>query len=144
MQETQKKQVQFLGWETPLEEEMSTHASILTWEVPGTEESGGLQSMGSQRVRHNWALSTLASVEWWVWKSSETGLTCERRKRKWRQWGANIFFFPFSFFECGCWEKDRKQLLAFMSFLVQGPIQVSTTVILSPEHSSHFCSYLNQ
>ena len=49
--------------------------------------------------------------------------------------------FPFS--ECGCEEKDRKQLLAFMSFLVQGPIQVSTTAILSPEHSSNFCSYLN-
>ena len=49
--------------------------------------------------------------------------------------------FPFS--ECGCEEKARKQLLAFVSFLVQGPFQVSTTAILSPEHSSHFCSYLN-
>ena len=37
----------------PLEEEMATHSSILTWEIPWTEEPGGLQSMRSQRVRHN-------------------------------------------------------------------------------------------
>ena len=38
--------VQFLGWEDPLEEEMATHSSILVWEIPWTEEPGGLQSMG--------------------------------------------------------------------------------------------------
>ena len=36
-----------LGWEDPLEEEMATHSSILAWKIPGTEEPGGLQSMGS-------------------------------------------------------------------------------------------------
>ena len=41
---------QFLGWEDLLEEGMATHSSILAWEVPWTEEPGGLQSMGSQRV----------------------------------------------------------------------------------------------
>ena len=46
MQETQ---VQSLGWEDPLEEEMATHPSILAWEIPWTEEPGGLQSMGSQK-----------------------------------------------------------------------------------------------
>ena len=40
----------------PLEKEMATHPSILVWEIPWTEEPGGLQSMGSQRVGHNWAL----------------------------------------------------------------------------------------
>ena len=45
--------VQFLGWEDPLEKEMATHSSILAWEIPLTEEPIGLQSMGSQRVRHN-------------------------------------------------------------------------------------------
>ena len=50
MQETW---VQSLGGEDPLEEEMKTHSSILAWETPWTEEAGGLQSMGSQRVRHN-------------------------------------------------------------------------------------------
>ena len=42
-----------LGWEDPLEEGMATHASILAWKIPWTEEPGGLQFMGSQRVRHN-------------------------------------------------------------------------------------------
>ena len=41
------------GSEDPLEEGMATHSSILAWEIPWTEESGGLQSVGSQRVRHD-------------------------------------------------------------------------------------------
>ncbi len=45
--------VQFLGQEDPLEKEMATHSSILAWRIPWTEEPGGLQSMGSQRVRHD-------------------------------------------------------------------------------------------
>ena len=47
MQETKETQVQSVGWEDPLEKEMPTHSSILAWEISGTEESGGLQSMGS-------------------------------------------------------------------------------------------------
>ena len=43
------------GLEDPLKKEMATHSSILAWEVPQTEEPGGLQFMGSQRVRPNWA-----------------------------------------------------------------------------------------
>ena len=42
-----------LGWEDPLEKEMATHSNTLAWEIPWIEESGRLQSMGSQRVRHN-------------------------------------------------------------------------------------------
>ena len=42
-----------LGQEDSLEEEMATHSSILAWRIPWTEEPGGLQSMGSQRVRHD-------------------------------------------------------------------------------------------
>ena len=42
--------VQFLGGEDPLEKEMTTHSSILAWRIPWTEEPGGLQSTGSQRV----------------------------------------------------------------------------------------------
>ena len=41
------------GWEDPLEKEMATHSSILAWRIPWTEKLGELQSMGSQRVRHN-------------------------------------------------------------------------------------------
>ena len=50
MQETW---VRSLGWEDPLEKGMATHSSILAWRVPWTGEPGGLQSMGSQRVKHN-------------------------------------------------------------------------------------------
>ena len=45
--------VQSLGWEDSLEKEMATHSCILVWEILWTEEPGGLQSMESQRVRHN-------------------------------------------------------------------------------------------
>ena len=50
MQETW---VRSLGWEDLLEKEMATHSSILAWRIPQTEEHGKLQSMGSQRVRHD-------------------------------------------------------------------------------------------
>ena len=42
-----------LGWEDPLGKGMATHSSILAWRIPWTGESGGLQFMGSQRVRHD-------------------------------------------------------------------------------------------
>ena len=45
--------VQSLGWEDPLEEDMATHSSNLAWRIPRTEEPGGLQSMGLQRVGHD-------------------------------------------------------------------------------------------
>ena len=45
--------VQSLGWEDPLEKGTAAHSSILAWRIPWTEEPGGLQSMGSQRLRHN-------------------------------------------------------------------------------------------
>ena len=51
MQETQEMRVLSLGWDDPLEKEMATHSSILAWKIPWTEEPGGLQSTGSQRVR---------------------------------------------------------------------------------------------
>ena len=50
MQETR---VQSLGWEVPLEKGMAIHYSILAWGIPWTEKTGGLQSMGSQRVGHD-------------------------------------------------------------------------------------------
>ena len=59
MQETW---VRSLGWEDPLEKGMATHSSILAWRIPWTGEPGGLQSMGSQRVKHNWATNTETHV----------------------------------------------------------------------------------
>ena len=54
--------VRSLGQEDPLEKEMATHSSILAWKIPWTEEPGRLQSMGSQRVGHDWA--TLLYLSW--------------------------------------------------------------------------------
>ena len=53
MQESQEMQVRSLDWEDPLEEGMATHYSILTWRIPWTEESGKLQSIGSERIKHD-------------------------------------------------------------------------------------------
>jgi len=55
MQETQETGVRSLGQGDPLEKEMATHSSILAWEIPWTEEPGGLSSWGSKRFGHNLA-----------------------------------------------------------------------------------------
>ena len=60
-----------LGWEDPLEKEMATHSSTLAWKIPWTEKPGRLQSMGLQRVGHDWAtfLSFLSFHDLkWKWK----------------------------------------------------------------------------
>ena len=67
MRETQ---VQSLGWEDLLEKEMATHSNILAWKIPWTEKPGRLQSMGLQRVRHNWATSL--SLSQWKEKNKVT------------------------------------------------------------------------
>ena len=59
-------QVRSLGREDPLETEMATHSSILAWRIPWTEEPGRLQSMGSQRVGHDWATSQTLN-NWCFW-----------------------------------------------------------------------------
>ena len=59
MQETW---VRSLGWEDPLEKEMATHSSTLAWRIPWTEDPGRLQSMGSQRVGHDWVTSLSLSM----------------------------------------------------------------------------------
>ena len=69
MQETQEMQVQHLGQEDPLEKEMTTHSSIFAWRIPWTEEPSRLQSIGSQRIRHDWAQHTLYySGNQQIWK----------------------------------------------------------------------------
>ena len=62
MQETQEPRVRSLGWEDPLEKEMATCSSILAWEIPWTEEPGGLQSLESQRVGHEWGRTHAAGL----------------------------------------------------------------------------------
>ena len=59
MKETQ---VRALGQEDPLEQELATYSSILAWRISWTEEPGGLQSMGSRRVGHDWAANTHQNI----------------------------------------------------------------------------------
>ena len=61
----QETQVRFLSQEDSLEEEMATHFSILVWEIPWTDKPGGLQSMGSQGVRHDQAQHS-SIIEFWL------------------------------------------------------------------------------
>ena len=75
-------QVQSLGQEDLLEKEMATHSSILAWKIPWMEEAGRLQSMGSQRIGHNWATSFSLSL---LYNSPlcETTTACSTQ-RSWR------------------------------------------------------------
>jgi len=66
MQETQELKFQYLGWKDPLEEEMATYSSILAWKIPWTEKPNGLQSIGLQRIRLNWAHSSEVT-EWYLY-----------------------------------------------------------------------------
>ena len=60
----QESWVWSLGQEDPLEKGMATHSSILAWRIPWTEEPGRLQSMGSQRVGHDWTVNTHTRPLW--------------------------------------------------------------------------------
>ena len=87
MQETR---VPSLGQEAPLEKETATHSSILAWRIPWMEEPGGLQPMGLQRVRHDWATSLSLSLSYtglkktitpfWVMEATAIA-ACEGRRR---------------------------------------------------------------
>ena len=116
---TQETQVQSVGREDPLEKEMATHSSILGWRIPWMEEPGGLHTMGSQRVRHNWATSLSLSFTWSGYyralnhftsfpggtSGKEPSCQCRRHKRRgfnpwvakipWRRaWQPTPVFFP--------------------------------------------------
>ena len=82
---TRETWVRSLGWEDLLEKEMATHSSILAWKIPWTEEPGRLQSMGLQRVGHDWATFTLLLLyfrkpgtvfNWWTELKTIAALIC--------------------------------------------------------------------
>ena len=72
-------QVWSLGWEDPLEKRTAAHSSILAWRIPWTEEPGGLQSMGLQRVRHNSLTELFGNEARHIWicccSVAQSGLT---------------------------------------------------------------------
>ena len=106
MQEMREMQVRPLGREDPLEEGMATHSSILAWKIPWTEETGRLQSMGLQRVRHNWVTEhahtclgaslvaqTVKNLPAW-----RTGFNPWVRKIPWRRkWQSTLVFLTGEF-----------------------------------------------
>ena len=86
-------------WET-LEEEMATHSSILAWRIPWTEEPGGLQSMGSQRVGHDW--SGLAHTDT---QEMHLGLACLAESYLWPLWSITVVTCLYSY--CGLPNTDK-------------------------------------
>ena len=77
-------QVWSLGWDDSLEKEMATHSSILAWKIPWMEKPGGLQSVGSQIVRHDWAISLSFFMASLVVSGKES--TCQCRTCKFDPW----------------------------------------------------------
>ena len=103
----QERQNRSLGWEDPLEEGLATHSSILAWRIPWTEESDGLQSMGSQRFRHNLATkqhhhpsprrpgSTAKPEQPDPWHSLSSGVSvCPENSKQSSQFGSCMWWLP--------------------------------------------------
>ena len=106
-------QVWSLGWEDLLEKEIATHSSIPAWRIPGTEEPGRLQSMGSQRVGHDWATSLHFTwceelTHWkrpWCWERLRTG---EWDDRGWDGWMPSPTQWTWVWVDSGsCWWTGR-------------------------------------
>ena len=109
MQETW---VRSLGQEDPLEKEMATHSSILAWRIPWTEEPGGLQSMGSQRVRHDWA----SSLHFIICKQRNTDLSFLFLNQVVKFW-QNLLFYFYSNIKWLFPTKFQSSLWAFFSLI---------------------------
>ena len=81
--------VQSLGWEDTLEKRMATHSIILAWRIPWTGDPGGLQSIGSQRVRHDWVTNTFPffscheSQRAYLWPTCHELTVCVTDKGSW-------------------------------------------------------------
>ena len=74
--------VRSLGQKDPLEKRTATHSSILVWRIPGTEELRGRQSMGSLRVRHDWATNTHLTITESKWEWFFSFKLCDLKKKK--------------------------------------------------------------
>ena len=123
----QESWVWSLGREDVLENGMATHYSILAWEIPGTEEPGGLYSMGSQRVRHYWVTNSLKSEHWpsygkFNWFNSVVyvcvcgGSASLQLVRGYRKLSVFLYsFFPFIFARFMCLRSEQTCALCLFS-----------------------------
>jgi len=106
--------VQSLGWEDLLEKEMATHSSILAWKIPWMDEPGRLQSMGTQRVRHDWATSLLLSKQWPEEQASNLTHTSRGLLKYSTKMGASCYYWYLCVFPllCSNWlASPRKELI---------------------------------
>ena len=123
MQETR---VWYLGQKNLLEKEMATHSSTLAWKIPWTEEPGGLQSMGSQRVRHTWATSLSLSLHFHIHKHVHNCMLVKEHLE-----------------ECKKENKNEKKHLKTMSFCHSCSFyQIVFLCIFHLSGKSHICVYL--
>ena len=97
-----KTRVQSLGREDPLEKEMATHSRTLAWKIPWTEERGRLQSMGSQRVGHDWATS-LTHVAYQMQECWRQDVFSLKKKFPWWTIMTQILSFQLSVLIHLCW-----------------------------------------
>ena len=113
----QETQVQSLSWEDPLEKEMATHSSTLAWKIPWTEKPGGLQSMGLQRVGHDWVTSLRSGPAFrlgccHMWGPSQLGMSRWQKvpsspssRLAYHFWASRtLFFFFFHSLKTRFWE----------------------------------------
>ena len=108
---TQETQVQSRCWEDPLEKGMATHSSILAWRIPWTEEPGGLQSMGSQRVGPEWVTNAHLNLIFIMHATifSPTGGQLGKKQSRTRL----RLFLGYVYCAQTIWEKDGFQLNKF-------------------------------
>ena len=97
----QETWVRSLGWEDSLEKGMATHSSILGWRILWTEEPGGLRSMGSQRVGHDWA----TELNWAHGKDSDAGKdkAGEGNDRGWDGWMTSLMRWTWVWLSSESW-----------------------------------------
>ena len=119
IQETQEMLVWFLGQKDPLEQEMTTHSSILAWKIPWIEEPGGLQSIGSQKVKHDWVTECVpACVCTHVYCRTQVSLS-----------HLSVLFLV-SFFPCFCLRGHSSS--SFILFNILSLLAFSTIILHSP------------
>ena len=127
-----------LVWDHPLEEGMATHSSILAWRIPWTEEPGGLQSIGSQKDRHDWATKHSTVFQLWT----HTSITCCSVYHNLKKY----FKLDFSFSSANSWSRGEEGVWT-CSFIVHILLplqirsdQISRSVVsdsLRPHESQH-------
>ena len=114
-----------------MEKEMATHSSILAWRIPWTEEPGGLQSMGSQRVRRDWRLTHIPTLTWGI---SNFPLKVRKKKMELSDFNLKKITWPSNTYT------TKFRLLLWLSFF--NIKEIYTVLTLSLGKSSWMISFL--